>query len=251
MEYYNYQQTDEALNVFDKTMETKITEAIVSHLEFCNLSLINQKIREEAKIILAKADALQKKRRHIDDMTDFLHKEVRDRESRRMKILTVRDKWQKSSRTFLSSNKSKWLLKVPKSWSTKTKKTCEYNHKLADSISGFDNYNRYNRAFSKALPFSSVLLFCADENIQQALKLEIFSEVSEVEEMSETEGVEVLDIETVMDEEEEEVEPEEEEEALDSLIVDETVEPELEEFEELDENEEANDLDELDEVDAS
>jgi len=181
---------------FDTNSLAVLRNIVASHIEYCDLKQIIQTIREDAKILVSKLEALKQKERNLSDMLDHCRNEITDRLNRQNKIRNVLSKWRRSKQYYLSSDKSKWLIETPLGSKKRTTRFCNTYSSNCNSITNYNDYNGYNSAFITGLGFSSLALFTLGSIDDSYASGEIYSEHQELSDYSGEilEGQSLIDI---------------------------------------------------------
>ena len=185
--------TEKTIN-FDKLSLNILRDVVAEHFNGCDLKQILSTIREDAKILLSKLDALRNKEKHLLDIKIHIESEISDRQQRQSKIQNVLYKWQRSNKSYLSGDKSKWLKDTPSGCRNRTNRFIDSYSDNRHHISSYNDYNGYNSAFCTGLMFSSFAVFSSDSDLDNYVSREIYSEHSELMDSGEEvlEGSELL-----------------------------------------------------------
>jgi len=167
----------------EKHALTKLRNIIAEHFKDAELKDILKMIREDAKILVSKLDALNKKEQHIGDIKKHIESEISDRQNRLQKIRTVLSKWKRSSKANLSGDKSKWLKDTPAGCRKRTNRFVQGYSTNRDSIYSYNDYNGYNSALCTGLLFSSFAVFASDQSVDNYVAQEIYSEYEELSDL--------------------------------------------------------------------
>ncbi len=172
--------TEGCISDFDKNTLDILHSTISSHISGCELKAIIPTIRDDAKVLVSKIDALKNKSKHLDDILSHISSEISDRQDRLQKIRTVLSKWKRSKKSYLSGDKSKWLIDTPKGCKKRTSRFIGSYSSTRSSICDYDDYFAYSAAFCTGLVFSSFLIFQLSDVVDSYVTNEVFSELDEL-----------------------------------------------------------------------
>jgi hypothetical protein len=170
------------IDAFEATSLITLRSLIAGHFKECDLRLLLDTIRPDAKILLSKLDALMNKKKHLEDIASHAKSEISDRESRRDKISYVLLKWKRSSRSQLSGDKTKWLVDTPAGCRRRTTRFVNSYSDNRHCIHVYSDYNGYSNLFTTGLLFASFSVFANDGNVDSYVAREVYSEIGELAE---------------------------------------------------------------------
>jgi DNA repair exonuclease SbcCD ATPase subunit len=129
---------------FDATVFNELQTLVVSTLSGMNLADLQSRLSEEQaedlKLHIGKAAALDSKVDLYRQLSSSLQNDINDREQRKSGIAKVLPKWRRSRKSYLSSDKSKWLREIPQAQWDKTRTRVGYYDRTYDSIDLFDDW---------------------------------------------------------------------------------------------------------------
>ena len=177
---------------FDDLSLNTLRDVISNHFIDCDLKQIILTIRDDAKVLLSKLDALKNKEKHFKDIKTHIESEIADRQERKNKIQTVLSKWRRSNKTFLSGNKTKWLVDTPAGARNRTNRFRDSYSDNRYYINRYEDYNGYSSAFCTGLMFSSFAVFASGYDVDNHVAREVYSEHSEIAELADS-GEDILE----------------------------------------------------------
>ncbi|OES24197.1 hypothetical protein [Alteromonas macleodii] len=185
-----------AITDFDQNTKNALIDAVTEHFESVDVAMIMKNIRTDAQVLLAKIAALSKKMEHFDDIVQKCRAEIIDRENRQGKIQTVLSKWSRSSKYYLSGDKTKWLVDTPRSCGVKTNRFCSAYSDQVIHIHRYDDYNSFSNLMLTGMAFSSFQAFAADTQVDSYVANQTFSEHQALAELP---PEEVADVDAVLE----------------------------------------------------
>ncbi len=185
-----------AIADFDINTRNALIDAVTEHFKTVDVAMLMQNIRADAQVLLAKIAALVKKMEHFDDIIQKCRGEIIDRENRQGKIQVVLSKWSRSSKYYLSGDKTKWLVDTPNNCSVKTNRFCSAYSDQVTHIHRYDDYGSFSNLMLTGLAFSSFQAFASDSQIDSYVASQTFSEH---ETLAELPAEAVADVEAVLE----------------------------------------------------
>ncbi|MGF1723738.1 hypothetical protein [Photobacterium nomapromontoriensis] len=195
-----HETLSEIVTNFESIALDSLHTTLASHFYSADLGLMKDSIRKEAIPMLAKLEALRKKKQHLSDQKESCKNEISDRENRRYKVESVLMKWRRSSRFALSSNKSNWLVDIPNNCQNRTNRFCSSYASQRDIIVQYQDYNSFSKLFITGMMFSSFAVFASGHQVDNYVVNQVYSEVPELADMPEDMVLDAAAASTVMNE---------------------------------------------------
>ncbi|MCP4352344.1 MAG: hypothetical protein GY795_43350 [Desulfobacterales bacterium] len=142
-----YEILNEELLNYESSVVQKLREEVANYFSRCEFfNEIRGQIRKEARIMISTVIALKEKSKYLENMEDFLTKEIIDRQNRSQAISRVAKKWQKNPSGRLTSDKTKWLVDIPQMKARSTAKQVGWIGSMNRGVYHYNDYDRFDRS---------------------------------------------------------------------------------------------------------
>lgn len=135
----------EWLHNFEVRLTRQLQGLLSEHLKRVDLRALHSQLVGPYQLLVAQADALKHKGIYLQNIIDFLKKEIAERSGRSEKISRVRSLWRRRSSDRLARDQSKWLIAGPRAKHESTRKQLAWLNVLRVKISQFSDYPAYSR----------------------------------------------------------------------------------------------------------
>ncbi len=159
-----------------------LRRCVVAELEDADLDALHKRIRPAGKPLVAKAHAIVKKLAYLDDLLRWAKSELADREKRIASISKCVGLWRRKPYGRLDSDKSKWLVTVPKMKRDSTRKRVGWARRSHRNICDYDDWDDYSDYMDDDDDFLAYDAFGygAEERMPwEGFSREVFSELDE------------------------------------------------------------------------
>ena len=210
---------------FEDAATESLRGELSEHLKYCNMKLIHDQVRPQARMMTSKCDALTEKLKYMDNMSLFLRNEISDREKRIHSIDRVRHKWSRKPYGPLYGDKSKWLVTVPEMKRQSTRKRSRWIRTMNHNIYHYDHYDRYDALMCASIGFLAYDAFAyrAEERMPyEGFTRTVIDDLDEFRVENDMEKADYAGFDEAFNEYEQPIE----EEIIDGEFVDEEIDPE-------------------------
>lgn len=135
----------EWLHNFEARLTRQLQSVLAEHLTRSDLRSLHSQLTGHYQLLAARADALKYKRDYLENIVNFLEKEISDRNTRSYKIRQVQRLWQRRPSERLGKDQSKWLVAGPQAKFESTRKQLVWLSTLVSKVGQFSDYLMYSR----------------------------------------------------------------------------------------------------------